>query len=215
MTTPGFWTYRYKLIRGSARNKGFAYFDIETAPDVSAADIISRQVVSATDKLGNPVSLSGITISDPVSFNAVHDFSNAAISETNAATALSKADLSHYSGDPARVAPGVPGGEASDTPSVGPVAHPFYGIRVTFPGTHLNLAYEASEWEFRITSDRAPMWGSFFGWADQTQTSPFWYANIYNSKERSEMVFAVRVTVQNGDNLLKAGLPADVTFPAQ
>ncbi|MBI5032066.1 MAG: HlyD family efflux transporter periplasmic adaptor subunit [Chloroflexi bacterium] len=40
-------------------------------------------------------------------------------------------------------------------------------------------------------------------------------ANIYNSKERSEMVFAVRVTVQNGDNLLKAGLPADVTFPAQ
>ena len=37
-------------------------------------------------------------------------------------------------------------------------------------------------------------------------------ANIYNSKERSEMVFAVRVTVPNTDNELKAGLPADVTF---
>jgi HlyD family secretion protein len=37
-------------------------------------------------------------------------------------------------------------------------------------------------------------------------------ANIYNSKERSEMVFAVRVTVPNPHDELKAGLPADVTF---
>jgi HlyD family secretion protein len=36
-------------------------------------------------------------------------------------------------------------------------------------------------------------------------------ANIYNSKERSEMVFAVRVTVPNPNDELKAGLPADVT----
>jgi HlyD family secretion protein len=40
-------------------------------------------------------------------------------------------------------------------------------------------------------------------------------ANIYNSKERSEIVFAVRVTVQNPNNELKAGLPADVTFADQ
>ncbi len=37
-------------------------------------------------------------------------------------------------------------------------------------------------------------------------------ANIYNSQERSEMVFAVRVTVPNPSGELKAGLPADVTF---
>ncbi len=37
-------------------------------------------------------------------------------------------------------------------------------------------------------------------------------ANIYNSKERSEMVFAVRVSVANPNGELKAGLPADVTF---
>ncbi len=37
-------------------------------------------------------------------------------------------------------------------------------------------------------------------------------ANIYNSKERSEMVFAVRVTVQNPNDELVAGLPADATF---
>ncbi len=37
-------------------------------------------------------------------------------------------------------------------------------------------------------------------------------ANIYNSEERSEMVFAVRVTVPNPGGELKAGLPADVTF---
>lgn len=37
-------------------------------------------------------------------------------------------------------------------------------------------------------------------------------ANIYNSKERSEMVFAVRVSIANPNGELKAGLPADVTF---
>jgi HlyD family secretion protein len=37
-------------------------------------------------------------------------------------------------------------------------------------------------------------------------------ANIYNSQERSEMVFAVRVTIPNPSGELKAGLPADVTF---
>jgi len=35
-------------------------------------------------------------------------------------------------------------------------------------------------------------------------------ANIYNSQERSEMVFAVRVTIANPNGELKAGLPADV-----
>ncbi len=40
-------------------------------------------------------------------------------------------------------------------------------------------------------------------------------ANIYNSKERSEMVFTVRVTVANPNSELKAGLPADVIFSAQ
>ncbi len=40
-------------------------------------------------------------------------------------------------------------------------------------------------------------------------------ANIYNSQERSEMVFAVRVTVPNPNDELKAGLPADVTIGDQ
>jgi multidrug efflux pump subunit AcrA (membrane-fusion protein) len=37
-------------------------------------------------------------------------------------------------------------------------------------------------------------------------------ANLYNVQERSEMVFAVRVTIPNPGGELKAGLPADVTF---
>jgi HlyD family secretion protein len=42
--------------------------------------------------------------------------------------------------------------------------------------------------------------------------SEFKPANIYNSQERSEMVFAVRVTVPNPNGELKAGLPADATL---
>lgn len=37
-------------------------------------------------------------------------------------------------------------------------------------------------------------------------------ANVYNAQERSEIVFAVRVTVPNAAGELKAGLPADVTW---
>jgi len=182
VTNPGSWTYTYRLLRGTAKNKGFAFFDIETASDFTAANILSRQVSWATNKIGSQIlsGLGSVTISDPVNFNAVHDFSNAAVTERSISTVLDKFDLSHYSGDPGRVAPGVPGGDASYTPSVGPVAHPFYGIRVTFPGSFSNLAYEASEWEFRIVSDRAPMWGSCFGWGDQTVVSPYWYVNFHN-----------------------------------
>ncbi len=43
------------------------------------------------------------------------------------------------------------------------------------------------------------------------QEGEFKPANIYNSQERSEMVFAVKVTVLN-DGSLKAGLPADAVF---
>ncbi|CAG0947694.1 hypothetical protein ANRL1_04436 [Anaerolineae bacterium] len=42
--------------------------------------------------------------------------------------------------------------------------------------------------------------------------SEFKPANIYNSQERSEMVFAVRVTIPNASGELKAGLPADATL---
>jgi hypothetical protein len=51
---------------------------------------------------------------------------------------------------------------------------------VTFPGSFFNLAYEACAWEFQLVTDRTPMWGSFFGWGDQTAVAPFWYANVYN-----------------------------------
>lgn len=184
-TVPGSWTYTYRLLRGTAKNKGFAFFDIETAGDFTAADIKSREVLSATDRFDQPIpsGLSSITISDPVNFDAVHDFSNAAVTEANFATVLNKTDLSHYSGDPGRVPPGQPGGKASATPSVGPVPHPFYGIRVTFPGAfsdRISFSYETSQWEFRIVTDRGPMWGSFFGWGDQTFVAPYWYANFYN-----------------------------------
>ena len=37
-------------------------------------------------------------------------------------------------------------------------------------------------------------------------------ANLYNAQERSEIVFAVRVTISNASGELKAGLPGDVTF---
>ncbi len=37
-------------------------------------------------------------------------------------------------------------------------------------------------------------------------------ANVYNSQDRSEMVFALKVAVDNSDGRLKAGLPADVTW---
>ena len=37
-------------------------------------------------------------------------------------------------------------------------------------------------------------------------------ANLYNSQERSEMVFSVRVMVENGAQDLKAGLPADAVL---
>jgi len=182
-TNPGFWTYTYRLIRGAARNKGFAYFDIETAADFTASEIISRQVISATDRnaLTIPSGLASISISNPVNFTAVHDYTNAAITEASAGTALNKSEMSHYSGDPARVAPGVPGSPASATPSVGPVPHPFYGIRVTFPGSFSDLAYEVCEWEFQIVASRVPMWGKVFGWGDQTILSPFWYSNFYNN----------------------------------
>jgi multidrug resistance efflux pump len=43
------------------------------------------------------------------------------------------------------------------------------------------------------------------------QEGEFKPANIYDSQERSEMVFAVQVTVPN-DGRLKAGLPADAVF---
>ncbi len=45
--------------------------------------------------------------------------------------------------------------------------------------------------------------------APQSEFKP---ANIYNSQERSEMVFAVRVTVPNPNGEMKAGLPADATL---
>ena len=181
-SSPGLWTYRYRLLRGSAKRKGFAFFDIETAADLGAANLKSRSVLSATDRFGAtiPSGLASVTISDPVSFSVSHDFSNAPATEANFATALNKTEFSHYSGDPGRVAPGVPGGGASVTPSAGPVPHPFQGIRVTFPGSFTDLAYEASEWAFSIVTDRVPMWGSFFGWGDQTFVTPFWYANFYN-----------------------------------
>jgi hypothetical protein len=183
------WTYTYRLLRNSAKNKGFAFFDIETADDFEAETIADngKQVVAVTDRNGAtiPSGLASVTISNPLNFVVEHDFSNSAVTEANPLTVLSKTDLSHYSGDPGRVPPGVAGGLFSATPSVGPVFQPFYGIRVTFPGDFaslINLGYEASEWEFRIVTSRVPMWGDVFGWGDQTILSPFWYSNFYNNR---------------------------------
>lgn len=181
-SSPGLWTYSYRLVRGSANRKGFAFFDIETAADLGTVNLKSRSLLSARTRFGTdiPSGLSSVTISDPVSFSATHDFNNARVSESNFATALNKSDLGHYSGDPGRSAPGMPGEGASSTPSVGPVPHPFQGIRVTFPGSFSDLAYLVADWDFSIVTDRVPMWGSFFGWGDQTAVEPYWYANFYN-----------------------------------
>jgi len=181
---PGFWTYSYRLLRDSARSKGFAYFDIETAADFTSANLKTFSVVSATDRSGLPIlsGLASIGILGPVAFDQPHDFSNAPVTEADFRLVLNKSDLSHYSGDPGRVPPGQPGGRASATASVGPVPHPFFGLRVSFPGSFVNLAYEACAWEFQLVTDRTPMWGSFFGWGDQTAVAPFWYANVYNDR---------------------------------
>lgn len=181
-SVPGLWTYRYRLLRGASKRKGFAYFDIETAADFGAANLKAASVLAATDRSGLPIpsGLASVAVSGPFSFTAQHDFNNPQVTEASFATALSKLELSHYSGDPGRAPAGVPGGAASATPSQGPVARPFYGLRVTFPGSFTDLAYEAVEWEFSVVADRVPMWGSFFGWGDQTFVSPFWYANVYN-----------------------------------
>jgi len=178
-TTPGAWTYTYTLIRGSARNKGFAFFDIETAADFTAANITVPPLVTATTNTGLPVT--GVTTLGPVNFNQTHDFGIAGSNETTIATVLDKADLSHYSGDPGRSAVGLPGGAASATPTAGPMAHPFFGIRVTFPGSFADLSYVASDWQIKIVCNRVPMWGDFFGWGDQTFIPPFWYSNFYNN----------------------------------
>jgi len=192
-TNPGYWTYSYTLIRGSAMNKGFALFDIETAPDFTAADINTAlsSVVSAADSSGNTTTTdpnnsansvpiaSLVTLSGPHTFNVARDFSNAAVTEADPATRLLSSELSQYSGDPGRVAPGVTTASASATPSVGPVAHPFYGLRWNFPA--VAGVYDTCAWQVRLVSTRPPMWGSFFGWGDQTSTSPFWYANIYSN----------------------------------
>jgi len=37
-------------------------------------------------------------------------------------------------------------------------------------------------------------------------------ANLYNTQERSELVFAVRVAISNASGELKAGLPGDIAF---
>ncbi|NVN92034.1 MAG: hypothetical protein HXX11_15740 [Desulfuromonadales bacterium] len=192
-TSPGYWTYSYRLVRSASMNKSFAFFDLETAPDFSAANVKQWGVTESytTNSSGQTTMLdpvdyttvvsiaSQVSFSGPLNFNIVHDFSHAAVTESNTATALNKFDLSHYSGDPGRAAPGVYSSSASSTPSVGPVAHPFYGVRWIFPGTGFNY-YVPCAWEVKIVADRAPMWGSFFGWGDQTSTSPNWYANFYN-----------------------------------
>jgi len=198
-SSPGLWSYRYRLVRGSANRKGFAFFDIETAADFGAANLKSRSVLSARDRFGAtiPSGLAPVGISDPVSFSVPHDFSNAPITETDFSTVLSKAELSHYSGDPGRVPPGAPAGGASGTPSEGAVPHPFYGVRVTFPGSFTDLGYVATDWEFSIVTDRVPMWGDFFGWGDQTVVAPFWYANFYNDN----IDLATRLALPPADSL--------------
>ena len=180
-TNPGYWTYTYGLIRGVGVNKCDAFFDIETADDFIPANIVSWRVLSATDRSGAviPSGLASITLSPPTNFNAVHDFTGDRA--TPAYSLLGKFDLSHYSGDPGIAAPGVPGGNASATPSVGPVPHPFFGLRWTFPGTGFDL-YEPCAWSVELVSDRAPMWGDFFLWGDQVTQSPMWYANAYNDQ---------------------------------
>lgn len=196
---PGLWTYRYRLVRGSANRKGFAFFDIETAADFGPGNLKGRTVLSARDRFGAtiPSGLDSVGISDPVSFSVPHDFSNAAVTEANFSTVLGKEELSHYSGDPGRVPPGAPAGRASATPSEGPVPHPFYGIRVTFPGSFSDLAYVATDWAFSIVTDRVPMWGDFFGWGDQTVLEPFWYANFHNDN----IDIATRLTLPPADSL--------------
>lgn len=219
-TTPGFWTYTYTLVRGTARNKGFAFFDIETADDFTAGNLAVTPVVTATTGTGLPVT--GITTLGPVNFNQVHDFSNAPVTEASIATVLDKADLSHYSGDPGRSPAGIPGGAASAMPTEGPVPHPFFGIRVTFPGSFANLAYEASDWQIRVVSNRVPMWGDFFGWGDQTFIPPFWYSSFYNDEiDTPERLPLAPVSNLNGAEpyrgwvLVPGPLPAvSATIPA-
>jgi hypothetical protein len=114
---PGFWTYSYRMLRDSARSKGFAYFDIETASDFTSANLKNFSVVAATDRFGLPIpsGLASIGVSGPVAFDQPHDFSNAPVSEANFNLVLNKTDLSHYS--PADSPPPPPRWVRCRTPS--------------------------------------------------------------------------------------------------
>lgn len=84
-----------------------------------------------------------------------------------------------------------------------------YQITLYVPIRYMKLLHIGQSAKLRVPS----LPGSSFA-GHLTYISPdgeFKPANIYNSQERSEIVFAVRVTVPN-QGQLKAGLPADVTF---
>ena len=206
-SNPGSWTYAYRLVRGVAVNKCSAFFDIETADDFTPANIRGWQVLSALDRSGNPIASGpgSITLSAPTGFTTVHDFTGD--QATPGFNYLSKFDLSHYSGDPGIAAAGLSGGTASATPTAGPVPHPFFGLRWTFPGTGFD-GYEPCAWAVELVTDRAPIWGDFFLWGDQTTQLPKWYANAFNDQIDNP----VRESAPPADNL-HAEYPGWILIP--
>lgn len=176
------WTYDYKLTRGFSFNKAFAVFDIETGNTFTKTSIKSWSVVSATDRNGNtiPSGLSSITLNGPTYFRCNHTFTP--YSELNYLTALNKNNTCQITSDPGLVPVGtMDDGVASATPTEGPKNHPFYGLRWIFPGHGFN-SYEPCAWEVTLVTDKAPMWGKFYGWGDQTSLTPYWYANVINEQ---------------------------------
>ncbi len=176
------WTYNYRLIRGFSFNKAFAVFDIETGTTFTKANIRSWKTISAIDRNGTTIAsgISSITLNGPIMFRCNHTFTPD--SELSYLTALSKNNTCQITSDPGIEPVGtVDDGVASSTPTEGPKSHPFYGLRWIFPGHGFN-SYEPCGWEVQLVTNKAPMWGKFYAWGDQTSLTPYWYANVINEK---------------------------------
>jgi hypothetical protein len=198
------WTYNYKLIRGFSLNKAFAVFDIETGNTFTRANIKSWNAVSAMDINGNtiPSGLGSITLNGPANFRCNHIFTSD--SELTYLTALNKYNTCQISSDPGIEPVGTPDdGLASATPTEGRKNHPFYGLRWIFPGHGFN-SYEACAWEVQLVTDKAPIWGKFYAWGDQTSLSPYWYANLIseNIDNSVRLEFPPASTVDQNGNML-------------
>ncbi len=81
-------------------------------------------------------------------------------------------------------------------------------ITVFIPLRYLQAIQVGQPVQVRVPSLQGRMFTGHISFI--SPSAEFKPANIYNSQERSEIVFAVKIAVPNDEQTLKAGLPADV-----